>query len=47
MRCLITSRTVGFLRRRRIGLGREEPRNRYALAIIVYVPASSYASYEC
>ena len=45
--CLITSRTVGFLRRRRIGLGPEEPRNRRALAIIVYEPARSYASYEC
>ena len=40
MRCLITSRTVGFLRRRCIELGSEELRSRYALAIIVYVPAS-------
>jgi hypothetical protein len=47
IRCLIKSRTVGFLRRRRIGLGPEEPRNRYALAIIVDVPAGSCASYEC
>ena len=40
---LITSRMVGFLKRRRIGLGPEEPRNRYG-PLLVYVPANSYAS---